>query len=80
MILSDEERVEGFLRRDTLNAYTLIEILQGTLGLAEPGDPRLERIATALDNLIVKRIVIGKEFAGRIGYERHYFIIHPQQV
>jgi hypothetical protein len=58
-MVTDEERVKGFLRKNSQQAYTTIEILMGIdRGVVNPiNDPRLGLIV-ALSNLIAKREVV----------------------
>ena len=76
-----EEEVQRFLRINSEQAYTPIEILTGIGGgVVNPLiASRVKDIAIALENLIVRGKVTGKILPTDLfGVEERYFIIHPQ--
>ena len=76
-----EEEVQRFLRINSEQAYTPIEILTGIGGgVVNPLiASRVKDIAIALENLIVRGKVMGKVIPTDLfGVEERYFMINPQ--
>lgn len=69
-----EEEVLDFLSKNRQSAYTSIEIVQKLLtAVLKPiNDPNVERVNVALENLLTRKVIVGKERKMPTGSE-YYF-------